>query len=453
MRHAMRHAMSQARLDGERRPAPRAGRGIRRRGSLTFGAAAMGVVTASVGVVAPPAWADDYPSWNEVQQAKQDVTKQQALVDQITGLVHGLQGDVDRARVASGQAAEAYLQAKDALDRATKRVESLQRQADAAAKQAATSKLRAGLLAAHLAKSTGGGVSLDLLLHGGEQGGADDLLYQLGALTKLTEHSHDVYEKAITDKNTAQSLSEQADAARTERSRLAEAATSALQTARDAESRTRQALADKEKQSSELVAQLAVLKDTSVEAEREYLQGEAERAAREAAEKAAQEATRPPAGGPGSGGAGSGGSGDAEGSGDAGGSGGGPAAPPNANAVQTALNYAYAQLGEPYLLGAAGPGMWDCSGLTMMAYRAAGVDIGGHGSTMQFNAAARRGQLVPYSQRQPGDLIFWGSPGSYYHVAISLGGDRMIAAPQEGDVVKVSYVWGTPWYQVARPTL
>ena len=121
--------------------------------------------------------------------------------------------------------------------------------------------------------------------------------------------------------------------------------------------------------------------------------------------------------------------------------------------MQTALNYAYAQLGKPYIFGGEGPGGYDCSGLTMKAYAYAGVYIGSHSVNNQWFTGAGRGQVVSFSQRQAGDLIFWGDgPGSFYHVGISLGGNMMIAAPTEGDVVKIQSVWGSPWYQVIRPS-
>ncbi|ERK69944.1 NlpC/P60 family protein [Leifsonia aquatica ATCC 14665] len=128
-------------------------------------------------------------------------------------------------------------------------------------------------------------------------------------------------------------------------------------------------------------------------------------------------------------------------------------APPNGNVVQTAIAFARSQLGKPYVLGGAGPNTWDCSGLTMKAYAYAGVYIGAHSVNDQYYTARNKGQLVSYGAKQAGDLIFWGSgPGDFYHVGIYIGNGQMIAAPTEGDVVKVQSVWGSPWSQVARPS-
>ncbi|WP_434318593.1 NlpC/P60 family protein [Leifsonia sp. P73] len=423
----------------------------RTRTGLAIGAGVMGAVTASIGIVAP-AQAVDYPSWNDVQQAKANVANQQAMIANITTLISGLQSSVDAARIASEKAAEAYFQAKDALAKATAKQADLEKQSADAAAKAKTSQMRAGLLASHLAKSGGStDVSTELLLKGGGSGSnADKLLFQLGTMSKLTEQSKAVYDQATKDKNTAESLNAQAKTAKTEREKLSAAADQALTAAQNAQSAAQAALVEQQNKSTELVAQLATLKNTSTQVEAAYLQGEKirqEQAAAAAAAAAAAEAQRQAqirqqqqqqqaqqqAGGGSSGGGGGGGGG------------GGPVAPPNGNVVDTAISYAKAQLGKPYIFGGEGPTGYDCSGLTMKSYAYAGVYIGSHSVNDQFFTAANRGQIVPYSQRQPGDLIFWGdSPGNFYHVGIYLGGGMMIAAPTEGDVVKIQSVWGSP---------
>jgi cell wall-associated NlpC family hydrolase len=125
-------------------------------------------------------------------------------------------------------------------------------------------------------------------------------------------------------------------------------------------------------------------------------------------------------------------------------------APPNAGAVETAIAFARAQLGEPYVLGGAGPNVWDCSGLTKMAYANAGIYIGTHSATNQYYTLAGRGLAVPVSQAQRGDLLFWGSGGDYYHVAIYLGSGRILEAPREGVPVREYFIWGSP-SAAARP--
>jgi cell wall-associated NlpC family hydrolase len=96
-----------------------------------------------------------------------------------------------------------------------------------------------------------------------------------------------------------------------------------------------------------------------------------------------------------------------------------------------ALKYALQQIGDRYVFGAAGLTTWDCSGLTMRAFQKAGVSLP-HSSAAQ----SRMGKSVPFNQKKPGDLIFFGRPVS--HVGIYLGGGRMVHAPRSGSRVKVA---------------
>lgn len=96
-----------------------------------------------------------------------------------------------------------------------------------------------------------------------------------------------------------------------------------------------------------------------------------------------------------------------------------------------ALKFALKQIGDKYVFGADGMVYWDCSGLTMRAFEAAGVSLP-HSSAAQ----SRMGKSVPFNKKQPGDLLFFGRPVS--HVAIYLGGGRMVHAPRSGSRVKVA---------------
>ena len=96
-----------------------------------------------------------------------------------------------------------------------------------------------------------------------------------------------------------------------------------------------------------------------------------------------------------------------------------------------ALKYALKQIGDRYVFGAAGLVNWDCSGLTMRAYQAAGVSLP-HSSSAQ----SRLGKKVSLKALKPGDLLFFGRPIS--HVGIYLGGGRMVHAPRSGSRVKVT---------------
>jgi cell wall-associated NlpC family hydrolase len=105
--------------------------------------------------------------------------------------------------------------------------------------------------------------------------------------------------------------------------------------------------------------------------------------------------------------------------------------------AETVLKFACAQLGKPYVFGAAGPGSWDCSGLTMMAYKQVGVNLH-HWVPDQHSASTP----VSKSELQPGDLVFFHSDG---HVGIYVGQGKFIQAPHTGDVVKVSSL-NEAWY-------
>lgn len=96
-----------------------------------------------------------------------------------------------------------------------------------------------------------------------------------------------------------------------------------------------------------------------------------------------------------------------------------------------ALKFALKQIGDRYVFGAAGLVTWDCSGLTMRAYQAAGVSLP-HSSAAQ----SRMGKKVSLGSLKPGDLLFFGRPIS--HVGIYLGGGKMVHAPRSGSRVKVT---------------
>jgi cell wall-associated NlpC family hydrolase len=108
-----------------------------------------------------------------------------------------------------------------------------------------------------------------------------------------------------------------------------------------------------------------------------------------------------------------------------------------------ALRYAMSKLGSPYVWGAAGPSTFDCSGLTMWAYKQVGINLP-HYTGSQWNA----GTHVPESQMQPGDLIFFYS--DLHHMGMYVGGGKMIHAPHTGDVVRIASLSGRPIAGVVR---
>jgi len=109
-----------------------------------------------------------------------------------------------------------------------------------------------------------------------------------------------------------------------------------------------------------------------------------------------------------------------------------PSAPASTNGAAIVAE-AYKHIGKPYVWGAKGPDSFDCSGFTRYVFlQVTGRDIGGW--TVPQETA---GTVISVSQAQPGDLLFWGSSGSTYHVAIALGGGQYIHAPRPGQNVSV----------------
>jgi peptidoglycan DL-endopeptidase CwlO len=99
--------------------------------------------------------------------------------------------------------------------------------------------------------------------------------------------------------------------------------------------------------------------------------------------------------------------------------------------ARVAVEWAYRELGKPYVWGAAGPDSFDCSGLTQYVWGKAGVYLD-HYTGSQWN----EGQHVSQSQLQPGDLVFFGS--DLHHVGIYVGNGNMIEAPHSGADVRVA---------------
>lgn len=104
-----------------------------------------------------------------------------------------------------------------------------------------------------------------------------------------------------------------------------------------------------------------------------------------------------------------------------------------------AVQYALSQVGDRYVAAASGPSAFDCSGLTMTAWRQAGVSLP-HYSRSQYSVTRR----VPLSQAQPGDLVFYFGRGTH-HVGMYIGNGKMVHAANPRSGVLVSNILG-PWY-------
>ncbi|QLH23365.1 C40 family peptidase [Streptomyces sp. Rer75] len=92
----------------------------------------------------------------------------------------------------------------------------------------------------------------------------------------------------------------------------------------------------------------------------------------------------------------------------------------NAAAV---ISFLKAQLGKAYVLGSSGPSSYDCSGLTQAAFKQVGVDL-----PRVSQDQSTVGTQVSLDNLQPGDLLYWGSSGSAYHVGVYIGDGKFIGA-------------------------
>ncbi|MGH3715375.1 MAG: NlpC/P60 family protein [Micromonosporaceae bacterium] len=113
--------------------------------------------------------------------------------------------------------------------------------------------------------------------------------------------------------------------------------------------------------------------------------------------------------------------------------------------AQAVVDFAYAQLGEPYEYGAAGPGSWDCSGLVMGSYNQAGVSLP-HSARQQYSSTNR----VNRSDLKPGDIVFFYD--DLHHDGIYIGNNMLIHAPQPGEYVEKISMDAMPYAGAGRPS-
>ncbi|HWC10295.1 MAG TPA: NlpC/P60 family protein [Acidimicrobiales bacterium] len=122
-------------------------------------------------------------------------------------------------------------------------------------------------------------------------------------------------------------------------------------------------------------------------------------------------------------------------------------APPVASGAAAAVAEAKRQIGKPYKWGGEGPDSFDCSGLTMWAWRAGGVRLS-HSALAQYRETTR----VPLSAIQPGDLLFFGpSVSGIHHNAIYVGDNQMVEASQTGTPVRYRAMGRSDLVGVGRP--
>jgi cell wall-associated NlpC family hydrolase len=352
-----------------------------------------------------------------VAAAKANVTSKQNMITRIENLIADLEDELEPLTREASIKSEIYNVARDEVEVVTRKVEVLRGEAAQALAEADQAAEQLGQIASQMFRGGAGGTSLNLFLNSGE---ADDLLYQLGAQERLAQQTEIIYQQSLERQNLAKAITDELAAAEAELAEIAAIAEAAFAEAQAAADRVTQRIEENREQNEIFYSQLASLRNTASDLERQR------------AECLAWERRQSAGGGI-------------------------PDAPelysvgaPDQAKVSQAIAFARAQLGKPYRLGAAGPNVWDCSSLTMKSYAAAGLNIGPHSASRQFMAAADRRQLVPLSQLQPGDLIFWSTSRDYwnrsvlnkYHIGIYLGNDQFIEAPNPSAPVRIRNLSG-----------
>lgn len=397
-------------------------------------AVALGVVSAlAIGLT--PSVAAAAPSNSQIAAAQAAADALTNRIGDLSNQLAGAQAAVDAAHSKSALALDDYQATQAAYEDAQVR-------ADAAA--AASAKATADLGVAHdelvsfARRSYMQGSTYpeaEALL---TAAGPGELIQRAALLEAAGGHRSDVVDRVTVLQKQATATEQVAQTALTEAGTLKEQANAALQVATAAEVSARAQAADLTTQQAQLQTELAT-------AQQQLTTMIGQKAAADRVAAVTPPAPKPtPAPAP-----------PADST---------PAGPGSASAAQTAIDAAMRYLGTPYAWGGGGtrgpgPGLdpdegvigFDCSGLTQYAYGRAGIAIA-RNSRAQYSSLPK----VSSNDLQPGDLVFWGSdgsdPGSIEHVAIYLGGNQVIQAPQSGDVVKVSRMWWTGYVGAVRPS-
>lgn len=424
-------------------------------------------IAALVAIGLAPGVATAAPTDSEVAAAEAERDAAAAQVGQLTAQLAAAEAAAAQASHASQIALQDYEETQAALEQARAAQAAAQAALDAA--QAQLEQGRQDVVdfarTSYMQGSTSPGITALM-----SSGGPADLLERAALLDAAGTHRVDVVGQLTVLEQQASTAEQETTAAATQAQELEARAAVQLADAQAQEISAREQTAALQEQRAAVEQQLA-----TAEAEVGQLTAEQQAAEQAAAQQAARPApSTPPAGpttpapqpSPPSSGGGASGGGSSSG-------GGGTPAPvpttagaPAASAVQTAIDAAMSQRGLPYSWGGGGkngPGYgitpdtaiygFDCSGLTEYAYWQAGISIGGTSRDQYYRF---RDRTVARADLQPGDLVFWGSGSSYtsiYHVALYIGGGKVVQAAQSGDVVKVSSMWfGSDYFGAVRPT-
>ena len=216
------------------------------------------------------AFAANYPSWSDVLEARNDVALKEAAIAELKSIIKGLEKKVAAAIAETERAGMIYQVAQLAFDEAAYKADQLQAQADEAKSDAEASRIRAGQFVSELARVGSVNISTSLLSN---QSGAADLLSRLGFASIIASQADGIYQAAIRDQNSAQSLTDQAKVAKKERDVLRAEAEVAFEIAQTAAIAAQTVFQEQQDHRATLLAQLATLVEDRRATEEEYQKG------------------------------------------------------------------------------------------------------------------------------------------------------------------------------------
>lgn len=396
-----------------------------------------------------------YPSKAQVEKAQTAVATTTGKVSSLDAQYAAASAQLSQVQDRAAAAAEAYNGARYELDKRTAETTAAKKRAAQAQDVADAAGLQVRRYAASVYQQGGNLGELEAYLN---STGPQDLMDRATALEAVSDARTRTLQRAAASSIVADTMRQQAARAEASQAKAAAAAQEARNAAQAQADQAKAAAAQIQKQQQALTVQLASLRKTSVDLEKQRQSGlaaaavaraaaaeaarqsrlAAERAkaartsaARKAAQRAAAEAARqkaaaeaaeqaaeqnqprPKPDNP-------------------------PPPPPSTNGgVSAVIAYAQAQIGKPYQWGGDGPNSFDCSGLTMRAWQRAGVNLS-HYTGAQWGETSR----VAISDLRAGDLVFFGSSGaSSHHVGLYVGGGQMIEAPYTGANVRYASIY------------
>ena len=446
------------------RPAVRdASRPIRRR--LLAGAVVLAFSGITVVGAGAPAWATKkpvIPSQQEIDRAKADASSKAQQIGQTEAQLAAASAELTKLNASAELTVEAYNGAMVKLDAATQAATRAQAALQVAKDNRAKAQLEMNRFAANSYRGSGNLGQLSAIITSGSPQTLLDREAILNAISRHQQGIIDLMRNAVAAEDAAEKA---ANAALATSQHAGEAAAKAKDAAMAAMNSQASQVAQIKDSQAQLQAQLAVLEGKAknlaaarAEGLRELAaQQEAERRAAAAAKQRQQELARQAAAN-GSGGSSTTGFSQVD-----------LVAPGTGRSISTtaqratAVAFAQSKIGVWYRwagAGEIGPTVtdngiqnvegYDCSGLTMRAYQAAGISLG-HYTGLQWD----EGMHVSRDQLQPGDLVFFATdtsnPATIHHVGIYIGGGKMIDAPETGRQIGVHNAFRPDYIGAVQP--